>query len=358
MVSAACPDCSVLLVQMTEADTTNGPQDLDFTTSSATAAALGAVATAISFGGTEGGGSRGPSDLTGYTTAGHLVLAAAGDSGYLLEGVGAQTGGPYTPSYPASAPDVLGIGGTTLKQQTTTSYSEVVWNDQAGATGSGCSLEYSMPSFQTAYGASKFGTCAMRASVDISAVAQYAPASALAQEGGIAEYDAQDSWAQVVGTSASTPIIAGILTRLGLAEQVSKDFGVLYQHASAFNDVTSGTDDGVSGVTECTSDTIMCTAGTGWDGPTGLGTPNGPALTALAPMGNASSSSGGSVGVAGASSGGGTGVAPTTSSGCGCRLAGGGDRRDGALAVLGLGALAGIVARRRRRSGRSRPSGT
>ena len=41
-----------------------------------------------------------------------------------------------------------------------------------------------------------------------------------------------------------------------------------YANTSSLNDVTSGSDG------TC-STTVLCTAGTGWDGPTGLGTPNG-----------------------------------------------------------------------------------
>lgn len=41
-----------------------------------------------------------------------------------------------------------------------------------------------------------------------------------------------------------------------------------YAHTSALNDVTSGSNG------TC-SPSYLCTAGTGYDGPTGLGTPNG-----------------------------------------------------------------------------------
>ena len=109
MVSASCPDCSILLVQMTNASTTNGPTDLDFVNSAKTATRLGAVAISISFGGSEADDPKGQD----YTTPGHLVLAASGDAGYLNAAFGGNT-----PSYPASAPDVLGVGGTTLKQAT------------------------------------------------------------------------------------------------------------------------------------------------------------------------------------------------------------------------------------------------
>ncbi len=161
MVSAACPDCSILLVQMNKAKG-GGVSDTDLLNGAQTGVKLGAQAVSISFGGGEGG-----NDPTGFTTPGHLVLAAGGDQGYLL--------GSNTPSWPASAPDILGVGGTTLQNNGGT-YSEIVWSDNSGGTGSGCSTEFPMPAFQTAFGASHFASCsANRASCDLSAAAEYTP---------------------------------------------------------------------------------------------------------------------------------------------------------------------------------------
>jgi MYXO-CTERM domain-containing protein len=56
------------------------------------------------------------------------------------------------------------------------------------------------------------------------------------------------------------------MTRLGLADRANDFF---YAHGTAFYDVTSGNND-PSG----TCHDVMCNAGTGWDGPTGWGTPN------------------------------------------------------------------------------------
>jgi hypothetical protein len=266
MVSAACPDCSILLVEMTSA-MGQGITAQEFVTTSATAARLGAVATSISFGGPEQGG-----DPMGYTTPGHLVLAASGDLGYLLEGE--QFGGGHTPSYPASAPDVLSVGGTLL-QKGASDYSEVVWNDRTGATGSGCSTEFSMPAFQRKLGGSFFGSCSKRASVDLSAAADFTPSG---QGGGIASYDSHDQWMPMAGTSAASPLVAAILTRVGLAAEIANDLGWVYANGAAFHDVTSGTDDR-EGL--CQAGDVMCTAGPGWDGPTGMGTPDATKLAAL-----------------------------------------------------------------------------
>jgi hypothetical protein len=384
MVSAACPDCSILVVEMTGAMNEQGPMPQDFVTTTATAARLGAVATSISFGGPEQG-----SDPTGFTTPGHLVLAASGDYGYLLEGE--SFGGGRTPSYPASAPDVLSVGGTLL-QKGAGAYSEVVWNDRGGATGSGCSTEFAMPAFQTQLGASQFGSCTKRASVDLSAAANFSPGQN-SQGGGIASYDSNNHWWAMVGTSAASPLVAAILTRVGVAAKIANDLGWVYANGAAFHDITSGTDDRAS---ICQSGDVMCTAGPGWDGPTGMGTPNATELAGLAGTGDgfgadAGSDSGEEPGAdagagaspgADASAGAGTGASvdsgtgtgtgtgtggdageptgsdnadtgmfgPRASQGCACALAGRAGTGEGAAALGIAGALAALSLRRKRRA--------
>jgi hypothetical protein len=379
MVSAACPDCSILFVEMTNA-MAQGIMPQDFVTSAATAARLGAVATSISFGGGEQDG-----EPIGYTTPGHLVLAASGDYGYLLEGE--PYGGGRTPSYPASAPDVLSVGGTLLQKGEST-YSEVVWNDRTGATGSGCSTVFAMPAFQKRLGANWFGSCTNRASVDLSAAADFSPGS---EGGGIASYDSHHQWGAMVGTSAAAPLVAAILTRVGVAAEIANDFGWVYANGAAFHDVTSGTDDRL-GI--CQSGDVMCTAGPGWDGPTGMGTPDATKLAELASAGKgdgadagtggtdaaapgaspeagvgggedpsadggASRDSGAGPGESSALDGGppvgpgnlDTGTFGGTQSGCACALARGGRTAEGSAAAMGIvSALLALTRRRNRRA--------
>jgi hypothetical protein len=285
MVSAACPDCSIVLV---EASSTN---DLDKMNQIA-ATVVGAAASSNSWGGPESGAD----DPSPYENARMLVFAASGDSGYDNEQQGFGSG----VSYPASAPSVVGVGGTTL-QLTGGSYSEVAWNDGSGqsgflggglgAGGSGCSQEFPRPAWQSSSGFN-FGSCTKRASVDLSAAAQFNPTGS---GGGIAAYDTDDDgWNSVEGTSAASPLAAAIMVRLGLAGK--DNHALFYEHIEDFNDVTSGKNDN-DGL--CSD--VMCTAGKGWDGPTGLGTPNGerlallvgplpPSLDGAAPPGDASRS--------------------------------------------------------------------
>jgi hypothetical protein len=68
------------------------------------------------------------------------------------------------------------------------------------------------------------------------------------------------------GTSLSSPFIAGVYGTNGGTATAGSD---PYSHTSALFDVTTGNNGKNCGKT------YFCTAGTGYDGPTGLGTPNG-----------------------------------------------------------------------------------
>jgi MYXO-CTERM domain-containing protein len=331
MVSAACPDCSIVLVQAT----TENNSDLDAAVDYA-ATIPGVVAISNSYGWPETGKGTpfSNADASHYVHPGILIAAASGDQDYDDQGEDG-TG----PSFPASAPTVLGVGGTVLSLAGTT-WSETVWNDgvqQGGAEGggSGCSAHFSRPSFQSALST---GTCAAawRASVDVSAAADY---NAGKTGGGILIYQSPmaatggghgggggggggataGGWEQVVGTSAATPMVAAIFARLGIASQVGASIGFVYTNAAAFHDIADGSTNDSTGA--CTD--VMCTAGPGWDGPTGVGTPNGAAIAALG-MGSGSSSSGSG---SGSSSGG--SASGSSGSGSGSGASGSGSSSSG-----------------------------
>jgi hypothetical protein len=76
-----------------------------------------------------------------------------------------------------------------------------------------------------------------------------------------------DGWVQVGGTSASSPIIASVYALAGNTSGIGNG-SYPYSHTSSLNDVTSGS------TSTCTP-AYLCTAEVGYDGPTGLGTPNG-----------------------------------------------------------------------------------
>jgi len=150
-------------------------------------------------------------------------------------------------------------------------WTETAWSD----AGSGCSSYEPQPTWQAGVvpsgctwqaGVVPSG-CTKRAVADVSAVAN--PST------GVAVYDSHGLGGGTVfgGTSVATQIISATYAR-GTAP-VSAGAGQLYAAASSsyaadFYDVTSGSN-GSFGVTD------LCTAGPGWDGPTGLGTPDGAA---------------------------------------------------------------------------------
>ena len=106
----------------------------------------------------------------------------------------------------------------------------------------------------------------MRSAADVSAVAD--------PQTGVAVYDSGapiGGWAIFGGTSASSPIIAAFDALIGPSAASAQ---WAYQHTNAFNDVTTGSNNlAGSGCSD-----YECNAGPGYDGPTGLGTPNGQAI--------------------------------------------------------------------------------
>ncbi|MFF3874247.1 carboxypeptidase regulatory-like domain-containing protein [Streptomyces sp. NPDC001978] len=240
MVSATAPDAKILLV---EADS---PTEADLGAAVDEAVALGAKFVSNSYGTdyTEGDGED-PSETTAldphYNHPGVAMVASSGDYGF---GV----------SYPAASQYVTAAGGTSLVKDSTKSrgWSESAWS----GAGSGCSLYEPKPAFQQDSG------CANRSVADVSAVAD--------PETGVAVYQTfgGNGWAVYGGTSASAPIIASVYAVAGEPTAGTYPNSYPYQHPSALNDVTAG-DNGFC------SPTYLCSGQAGYDGPTGLGTPNG-----------------------------------------------------------------------------------
>ncbi|WP_406504542.1 peptidase S8 [Streptomyces sp. NBC_00212] len=240
MVSAACPQCHILLVEANSANM----DDLG-------AAVNRAVTMGAKFVSNSYGGSEDASDTTAdskyFNHPGVAITVSSGDSGYGVE-------------YPAASQYVTAVGGTSLKKDSSTrGWSESVWGSSSGGdgAGSGCSAYDPKPSWQ------KDTACAKRAVADVSAVAD--PAT------GLAVYDSYQAsgWNVYGGTSASSPIIASVYALAGAPGASSTPSSFPYAHTGSLNDVTSGANGSCSN--------YLCKAGTGYDGPTGLGTPNGTA---------------------------------------------------------------------------------
>jgi subtilase family serine protease len=251
MVSAICPDCHIQLVEASGADTAS------LSTAEDTAAATPGVASVSnSWGGSEDSSTLAADSHFNHTNV--AITASSGDSGY---GV----------IWPASSRYVTAVGGTSLSAASNArGWTETAWS----GAGSGCSSNELKPSWQADSG------CANRTVADVSAVAD--------PNTGVAVYDTAnscgtsalcdflialgfatgaDGWVQVGGTSASSPIIASVYALAGNTTSVG--YGSYpYSHTGSLFDVTSGSNG------TCTP-AYLCTAGPGYDGPTGLGTPNG-----------------------------------------------------------------------------------
>ncbi|MBO9580962.1 MAG: S53 family peptidase [Sphingobium sp.] len=228
MVSAMCPGCKILLVQA------DSPGYGNLANAVNAARVLGARVISNSYGGPEGGSSA---YEVYYNISGVAVTASSGDSGY---GV----------SFPASSNHVTAVGGTSLFRSGG-GWSETAW---AGA-GSGCSTTYAKPGWQTDSG------CNKRTVADVSAVAD--PATGVAVYGPASRKSS--AWMVFGGTSVGAPLIAGIYGANGHGVNNGSD---PYANQSALKDVTSGSNGSCGG-------SYLCTAGPGYDGPTGLGTPRG-----------------------------------------------------------------------------------
>jgi subtilase family serine protease len=234
MVSAMCPLCHIVLVEANNSSWAN------LATAENTAATFSPIAISNSYGGGENGTQ---SIEASYNHPGIAITVSSGDSGYGVQ-------------FPASSPHVTAVGGTTLVQASNTrGWSETVWS----GAGSGCSSVYNRPTWQTN---AIDPLCGMRTVADVSADAD--PNTAVAVVAPVNSHSS--AWLAFGGTSVAAPMIAGIYGVNGGTPNYGSD---PYNHTTSLNDVTAGSNGNCGG-------TYLCTGALGYDGPSGLGTPNGP----------------------------------------------------------------------------------
>jgi N-acetylneuraminic acid mutarotase len=248
-VSSACPACNIMLVEGND----NGFDNLGIAVN--TAVSLGAKFVSNSY----GVAGEMPNEQTYdhyYDHPGVAVTASTGDAGNVS-------------NWPAADPNVVAVAGTKLAHDSSTrGWHETAWD----SGGSGCSPYEPRPDYQQALSTNCPNN---RAQGDISADAD--------PDSGLAVYDSIPSqfgvnWLQIGGTSLSSPLTAAMYALAGTP--VAGTYPVTYPYqapAGALNDITEGTNGSCGNV--------LCTAGPGWDGPTGLGTPNGVAALSTAPHG-------------------------------------------------------------------------
>jgi subtilase family serine protease len=183
-----------------------------------------------------------------YNHPGIAITVSAGDNGY---GV----------ACPANLNTVVSVGGTSLTLNGDNSYnSETVWS----GSGSGCSTANTAQSWQSGNANWPGIACSGRGMNDVSADADPNTGAAILDSYGAG------GWVQVGGTSLSAPLIAGVYALAGNASDWSYPAQSVYvADPSNFNDVTTGTNGTCGGLL------LTCNAGSGYDLPTGIGTPNG-----------------------------------------------------------------------------------
>jgi len=229
MVSATCPDCKIVIVQSKN----NSFKNLGAAVNTA-AKVKGVVAISNSYG-ADGFDGKNKAD---YDHPGIAITASTGDHGY------------QDASAPASFTSVIAVGGTSIVADgSDRGYNETVWS----GAGSGCSDKNPAPSYQD----TKATKCKGDAMADVAG-----PANPSA--GGLSIYFT-GHFTTVGGTSESTPMIAAIFALNGKTKGYPGKY--IWRGTKHLYDITSGSN-GSCGAP-------LCTAGKGWDGPTGLGTPNG-----------------------------------------------------------------------------------
>jgi hypothetical protein len=238
-VSALCPNCRILLVEASSSSSA------DLTAAMRTAAAMGAKQISDSWSVISSVPPAGT-----YTFPGVEVVAATGDHGYP---------GAGTDNYPAAFAGVTAAGGTTLALasggQGVRGYAESAWSLSGGWGGSsGCDLQLPKPAYQSDTG------CTGRSYADISADAN--PST------GLKIYDSGNGgWLMMGGTSLATPLIAAYYAITGVSAMTPQ---WAYASSAVLNDLTSGSNG------SCTQNiAYICNAGTGFDGPTGVGSISG-----------------------------------------------------------------------------------
>jgi len=239
VVSAICPRCHILLVEASSSYISDLGKAVN------RAVSLGARFVSNSYGGGESS-SDSSYDTQYFDHPGVAITVSAGDSG-------------YGTAYPAASHYVTAVGGTSLRSSSNArGWAETVW----AGSGSGCSTVDSKPAWQTDSG------CRRRTIADVAAVAD--------PNTGVAVYDTYraNGWAVYGGTSVSAPVIASVYALAGTPWGGTYPASYPYAHKPALNGVTSGSNGSCSPA-------YLCTAGPGYNGPAGLGTPNG--YTAFAP---------------------------------------------------------------------------
>lgn len=264
---AIAPAASIMLVEAFDNSDTNL-----FASVAWAAQQPGVSAISMSFGGSEWSGQT-SYDVDFQTPAGHQGVTFIAASGDRASGGWYSLTNPF-PIYPAASPNVVGVGGTSLFLDPSGNYgAESAWDGSGG----GISGVESQPGYQQGVVPQ---SSTRRVSPDVAFVAD--PFT------GVAVYDSYasggDPWFVVGGTSASSPIFAGLMAMVNQGRALrgvtsldgaTQTLPAIYTMASLFRDITSG-------------GPPVYPAIPGYDASTGFGTPVATSLVpALASYGTA-----------------------------------------------------------------------
>jgi subtilase family serine protease len=194
MVSAACPNCSIVLVEANSSNVDDLGASVD------TAVRLGARAVSNSYYAPEWPGET--SEDVHYNHRGTAITVSSGDQA--------------SPFYPAASQYVTSVGGTSLSGSAGR-WSETAWS----YGGSGCSGYEARPKFQAS------GVpCSTRATVDVAAVAD--------PQTGVATFStAAGGWVVAGGTSVGAPLIAAAYA----LSANNQGPAYSYAHKTGFHDI-------------------------------------------------------------------------------------------------------------------------
>ena len=252
-VHATAPMARIVLIEAADAGISS------IANAVALANAMGPGVVSLSLGANEGSWVNSVDSV--FYGSGMSYVAATGDNGAAVE-------------WPSVSPGVLAVGGTSLTFTGTGARSETVWS----GTGGGVSAYMARPAYQTK-AVPGLGTPARRSVADVAfnanpATGQYV--AVMSQDG------SSTSWVSAGGTSLATPQWAALLAVTN-ALRVQSSLGVigsphsaLYAsvasvaklYAADFLDIKTGKDGSCA----------LCAAKTGYDNPSGLGTPQGVSL--------------------------------------------------------------------------------
>lgn len=242
-LSALCPNCHLLLVEAASTSYT------DLGTAENTAVASGARYVLDTWNGRESVGQDAFDHY--FNHPGFAIVAPAASNG-------------YERTFPGDLPYVTSVGGTTLSPTkfSTRHWAEIAWT----GTGSGCSALEVKPSWQRADASAATG-CPHRTQNDVAADADPSTGAAVYDS-----YGTTSRWKRSGGTVLAAAIVTATYALAGTPARHTYPASYPYQHRSGLNDVLYGSNG------PCTlNPAYICNAERGFDGPTGLGSPDGTA---------------------------------------------------------------------------------